>query len=204
MLTLIGLVAVSFVIAALAAIAVSSLFRQRRKRLLGLQRAVQLRRSAEHIHLVAQACHYHTGNAAIGRVLLQLAIRTLEEAHALAPQDAELERLLSEYQEQEARNTTAVPQTPASDLSENEAALSRARLLLTEALRLLSQIERDGWVPAAEIRQMRDNVQQARRATELRLRLRHAAQAEPVAASASRPTPEEQTAPLPDSKPLAH
>src|SRR5699024_9407164 len=112
--------------------------RQRRNHLLNLQQAVQLRRSAEHIHLVAQACDFHTGNAAIGKVLHQLAVRTLEEARQLAPQDDTIERVLRDYQEQEANSGALVP---ASDLGEDEAALSRARLLLTEATRLLAQVE---------------------------------------------------------------
>lgn len=172
--TLATLVAASLVIAGTLAIIINGYFRLRRRRLLGGQSASQLRRSAEHIHLVAQACHTHTGNVAIGRALHQLAVQTLENALRLDPRDSQSERLLREYQEREREALVQLSgDVPSSD---DQAELSRARLLLTEALRMLGQIERDGWVEPAELAQMRNNLHQARRAVDLRLRLRHAAQ----------------------------
>lgn len=151
--------------------------RWRRRRLQGRQSAAELRRAAEHIHLVAQACQRHTGNAELGATLHRLAIATLEKAVAQAPRDADCRRLLQEYQET-AIAIDADRLAAHAGREEDEVALSRARMLLIEAARLLNQIERDGIESPAALQPMRQNLQQARRTLELRLRLRHAAQNE--------------------------
>lgn len=176
------LLTLSFVLIVLALFAVLAFAtlsaRRRRQQMLNKKEAGQLQRRGDHLFKIALATQVHIPNNNIANILLQEAIRVLDQANTLDP---ELPATLASLREcrallastEQDKLTPSTGNDPLLEFPETE--LIEAQLHLTEASRLLMSLEKRGLVPYDELPQLLTNLKQAQRGLDLRLQLRRAA-----------------------------
>ena len=168
-------------ISCLVALLVAALFsarviHRRQRALLREREALQLQRGALHTQQVAHAAQTLTGRVDIGLALLELALQLWEQAVRLAPRQPSLAVALRNCRAEIAERHRPDAQSGGLPTLEPDADLSAARLQLTEALRMLGRVEKQGWLDAPQLQTMSDSIHQALRAIDLRMHLRQAAQ----------------------------
>lgn len=170
-----------FIFTCLAALLVLALtaartIHRRQRALLREREALQLQRGALHTQQVAHAAQTLTGRVDIGLALLELSLQLWEQAVRLAPRQPALAAALRTCRAEIAERHRPDSQSAGLPTLEPDADLAAARLQLTEALRMLGRVEKQGWLETAQLQTMSDSIHQALRAIDLRLHLRQAAQ----------------------------
>jgi hypothetical protein len=150
--------------------------RRPQRALLREREALQHQRGALHTQQIAYAAQTLTGRVDIGLALLELATQLWEQAVRLAPRQPSLAAALRTCKAEIADRRRPDAQPAGLPTLDPGADLATARLQLTEALRMLGRVEKQGWIETAELQTMTDSIQQALRAIDLRLHLRQVAQ----------------------------
>jgi hypothetical protein len=152
--------------------------RRHRRQMQHKTEASQLQRRADHLFKIALATQVHIPNNNIANILLKEAIRVLEQANLLDPEQSattaslrECRALLTSTEQDEL--SPSIRKDPVLEFPETE--LIEAQLHLTEAARLLMGLEKRGLVPYDELPTLLTNLKQAQRGLDLRLQLRRAA-----------------------------